>query len=110
MRQYIERAFGLLTQRWGVFWRPLRIQFKYWSLVCTIAAKLHNFCIDERLPCVQERHEADQLPGDAWRVLENQELSPEVRRSIGNRRGDLTTRLQVRGALRPPHAQCNTKA
>jgi hypothetical protein len=23
MRQCIERAFGMLTKRWGIFWRPL---------------------------------------------------------------------------------------
>ena len=66
MRQCIERAFGLLTQRWGVFWRPLRVQFKFWSLVCTVAAKLHNFCIDERIPNVQEHHDDDRQPGDEW--------------------------------------------
>ncbi len=27
MRQCIERAFGLLTQRWGIFWRPLRCRY-----------------------------------------------------------------------------------
>ena len=24
-RQVIERAFGILVQRWGIFWRPLRL-------------------------------------------------------------------------------------
>ena len=24
-RQVIERAFGILVQRWGIFWRPLRV-------------------------------------------------------------------------------------
>ena len=46
MRQCIERAFAHLTQKWGIFWRPLRCSFKRWSLVCTVCAKLHNYCID----------------------------------------------------------------
>ena len=27
MRQSIERAFGLLTRRWGIFWRPLQCDY-----------------------------------------------------------------------------------
>ena len=26
-RQSIERAFGILVQRWGIFWRPLHVRF-----------------------------------------------------------------------------------
>lgn len=46
MRQCIERAFGQYVKRWGIFWRPLSCAFRRWPLVCLIAAKLHNFCID----------------------------------------------------------------
>jgi hypothetical protein len=38
MRQCIERCFALLTQRWGIFWRPLRCSFSKWTLVCTVCA------------------------------------------------------------------------
>lgn len=47
MRQCIERAFPLLTQRWDIFWRPLRSSYDKWTLVCSVAAKLQNFCIHE---------------------------------------------------------------
>lgn len=33
MRQCIERAFGLLTNRWGILWRPLRCAMDRWPLV-----------------------------------------------------------------------------
>jgi hypothetical protein len=46
MRQTIERAFGLLTRRWGIFWRPLTCDHGRWHLIATVCAKLHNLCID----------------------------------------------------------------
>ena len=45
-RQVIERAFGMLIQRWGVFWRPLRMKMKNIPLVIKVACKLHNLCVD----------------------------------------------------------------
>jgi hypothetical protein len=45
-RQVIERAFGILTQRFGIFWRPLRVQFKKIPLIIRVCAKLHNICVD----------------------------------------------------------------
>ena len=45
-RQVIERAFGILVQRFGIFWRPLRVKFKNRGLVIRVACKLHNICID----------------------------------------------------------------
>ena len=63
MRQCIERAFGILTKRWGIFWRPLACRFDKWSTICTVAAKLHNFCIDEGAP-VFPRYDPDIHEGD----------------------------------------------
>jgi hypothetical protein len=48
-RQAVERSFGMLTQRWGIFWRPLRFSFDLWSLVAMAAMKLHNVCIDRNV-------------------------------------------------------------
>ena len=45
MRQCIERAFGMLTRRFGIFWRPLFCDFARWSTVVQVCAKLHNFCL-----------------------------------------------------------------
>jgi hypothetical protein len=46
-RQVIERAFGILIQRWGVFWRPLRVSMQHRDLVVRVACKLHNICIED---------------------------------------------------------------
>ena len=46
-RQVIERAFGILIQRWGLLWRPLRISYSHRGLAVRVACKLHNICIDQ---------------------------------------------------------------
>ncbi len=45
-RQIVEQAFGMLTQRWGIFWRIFAFSFHHWSLVVMACMKLHNLCID----------------------------------------------------------------
>jgi DDE superfamily endonuclease len=46
-RQVIERAFGILIQRWGIFWRPLKVSMEHRGIVIRVACKLHNICIDD---------------------------------------------------------------
>ena len=49
LRIRIEMAFGLMTRKWGILQRPLSNSlFSMKHLICCIA-RLHNFCIDERL-------------------------------------------------------------
>ena len=49
-RQVVERAFGILIQRWGVFWRPLRVSVSKIPLLIRVACKLHNFLIGDSKP------------------------------------------------------------
>jgi hypothetical protein len=44
LRINIECAFGMLTQRWGIFWRPLRCHYKQQTTIISVCMKLHNFC------------------------------------------------------------------
>ena len=46
-RQCVERAFGILAERWGVFWRPLRVAYRRIPLLIRVDCKLHNYCIDK---------------------------------------------------------------
>jgi hypothetical protein len=39
-RQSIERAFGMVIQRWGIFWRKLVFDHEKWSEVVTVAMKV----------------------------------------------------------------------
>ena len=47
-RQVIERAFGILVQRWGIFWHPLRLSMHNRGVAVRVACRLHNICIDDR--------------------------------------------------------------
>jgi hypothetical protein len=104
MRQCIERAFALLVKRWGIFWRPLYCSLNRWSLVCTVAAKLHNFCIDMNEggeTQILERLAADTLDGDFPWVFLNDEERDEADRPTGDRRRIITERLCSEGIRRP---------
>jgi hypothetical protein len=46
-RQVIERAFGILVQRWGIFWRPLRVSMHNHGVVVRVACRVHNVCVAE---------------------------------------------------------------
>ena len=48
-RMPIECAFGILVQRWGILWRPLRCRFDRRAPLIGACMRLHNFCIDARV-------------------------------------------------------------
>jgi hypothetical protein len=47
-RQVIERAFGILVQRWGIFGRRLRLSMHNQGIAVQVACQLHNICIDDQ--------------------------------------------------------------
>ena len=49
LRIRIEMAFGLMVKKWGILSRPLTIKLKNIKRLVIAIAKLHNFCINERL-------------------------------------------------------------
>jgi len=49
LRINIECAFGMLTRRWGIFWRRLECRFDKVAHVILCCMKLHNLCIDFRV-------------------------------------------------------------
>ena len=114
MRQCIERAFALLVQRWGILWRPLRCDFKHWTLVLIVCAKLHNLCLNRSIPLFQQRFRDDVEDDDNPEVILNKDIpasedpvhtggGPATRRTI------LTRRLQDKGVRRPLYAQPNSR-
>ena len=42
-------AFGLMTKKWGILWRPLTVKFENIKFLAVAIAQLHNFCINERI-------------------------------------------------------------
>jgi len=73
--------------------------------------KLHNLCIDRNVEVPLRRYHEDVRPGDEWEVNDNtRDDDPDLRgRSTGNRRRDITSRLEVDGILRPLHASVNSR-
>ena len=71
-RQCIERAFGILVSRWGIFWRPLKVSMEHRAMVIRVCCKLHNICVDrfgvENPPVMTRRNasrDIDVQYGDA---------------------------------------------
>ncbi len=49
LRIRIEMAFGLMVKKWGILQRPITIHMKNIKHLILAIARLHNFCINERL-------------------------------------------------------------
>ena len=117
MRQVIERAFAILTQRWGILWRPLRFKFNKWATLLTVLAKLHNFCINKNIPLNRNRFYEDVENDDQDIVMLNEdgrdngnEEETIERRARSNRRANFTRELELKGIRRPHHASINSRA
>lgn len=105
MRQCIERAFGILTERWGIFWRPVKCAFDKWTLLARTCAKLHNFCIDQNELKPSYRLLKDMRRKDTPRVfLNGNNESADRRISTGDTRKTLTQYFNTAGIIRPAHA------
>ena len=111
-RQCIERAFGILTKRWGILWRRFHFSFDRWALVMQVCMKLHNYCVDNNDSPPPRRFNEDMRRGDRWAVYHNRHDDDDVLRSRanGDRRRNITDELESRGIVRPPHAQVNSRA
>ena len=115
MRQTIERAFGLLTKKFGIFARPLQCDYGRWSFIALVCAKLHNLCIDfgvEETCGVPE----DFAEGDSAEVFMNSYQEDNVGTWPTNsdnssmKRNQICEILKQQGYCRPSHARCNSKA
>jgi DDE superfamily endonuclease len=48
-RIQIEMSFGMMTQKWRILLRPIMQKFKNVQYIALAIARLHNFCINDRL-------------------------------------------------------------
>ena len=110
-RQCVERSFGMLTKRWGIFWRAFNFSFHRWSTVVLVCMKLHNLCLDRNLDIPVHRFSEDVRVGDEWVVYDNyREDDTELRGyPRGDRRKDITLKLEQLGITRPIHAAMNSR-
>jgi hypothetical protein len=56
VRIRIEMAFGLMVKKWGILSRPLSIKMIKIKKLMVAIARLHNFCINERLQENKNKH------------------------------------------------------
>ena len=80
-------------------------------MVVMVCMKLHNLCIDRNDELPSRRFFADIREGDEWRVYDNpNEDDVFLRgRAVGDRRRNITSRLEQEGVVRPAHALCNSQ-
>jgi hypothetical protein len=112
MRQCIERAFGQMVMRWGVFHRRLNVRADKWGLVTMVAAMLHNFCIDMKVGEPPPSHPGDHQAGDTCAVIPNTQRNDSGRMSGSQRtrRQQITDALKAAGKARPRHGSTRVRA
>ena len=109
-RQVVERAFGLLIQRWGIFWRPLRVEMEFIPLLIRVACKLHNVCIDRFgkhqnvTPFIDSNH-TDVQRGDNAEALNTDGVGNDRGNGRSDTRQRLTDTLHIAGITRPAHSR-----
>ena len=57
LRIRIEMAFGLMVKKWGILSRPQSIKMIKMKKLMVAIARLHNFCINERLQELQNKNQ-----------------------------------------------------
>eukprot|EP01040_Poterioochromonas_malhamensis_P004410 gene4410-4727_t len=50
LRITIERVFGILVQRWGILWKPLKFNLSFAVEIVHACIRLHNYCLHGQLP------------------------------------------------------------
>lgn len=106
-RILIEQAFVHLVRRWGIFGRPLRMQFAKRPLVVNVASLLHNCCRRTDSTPLSELHTSDGWAGEAERVVYNDSGGPDAPRVRAGQRGSrlrsrVTAVVERSGRIRPP--------
>lgn len=87
LRITIERTFGIIIRRWGIFWHGIEYDLPFVIDILHACIRLHNFCTDQSLPILESAHrvppshvavdEDGILMDEIWRA--NAEPSEEMR-------------------------------
>lgn len=88
-----------------------RFLFDRWPLVVLVCMKLHNLCLERRVDVPSCRFAADVLNGDEWEVHDNSRDDDALLRGrpTGDRRREITDKLERVGVIRPIHASMNSR-
>lgn len=109
-RMTVEQVFGMLVQRFGIFWSHLRTRLKKSTTIIGVTCKIHNFIIDNA-ECnefeVIPSHEENNVEGVPNVFLQNSLytdtniIRARHNRTSENRREEIRAQLQAGGHLRP---------
>lgn len=112
LRIKVEQAFGILVGTWGIFWRPLAVQFEGRADLITAVFHLHNFLRDEGVQPIRPAEEDSEGRLARPRLSSSRTLPRSFeteRRQAPRRTGDPLTRVALRktmahlGLKRPAH-------
>jgi AcrR family transcriptional regulator len=56
MRIIAEQCNGMLIQRFGILWKPLRFDLHFAVQIIHACCRLHNFCLNRNLPVLNEKY------------------------------------------------------
>ena len=73
--------------------------------------KLHNLCVDVGCTVLSLRFTEDVRDEDEWAVHDNAREDDVLHRerALGDRRREITAKLEHLGIVRPPHASMNSR-
>eukprot|EP00808_Paulinella_micropora_P017359 g52927.t1 len=110
LRIHVERAFGMLTARWDILWKPITTSFAGTLAILTSCFRLHNFCIESshrienssQLGHIQVADEYGRLI-DYFEVQDLLTANPasSARNPLCLRREAMVAQLRVEEILRP---------
>nr|CAH7732150.1 unnamed protein product [Callosobruchus chinensis]CAH7765597.1 unnamed protein product [Callosobruchus chinensis] len=78
-RRVVENAFGILAQKWRMFFRPMEVSVKSVTLIVKTCCILHNFLRDNNMD--KDYIELLEPPEPRMEAFEN--MIPNTRRATG---------------------------
>jgi DDE superfamily endonuclease len=109
LRIRIEMAFGMMTHKWGMYWRPLLVGLDKIKCIVEVVARLHNFCVNERIlevgedggtsvdPVVEANVSGREIFLDTAETLAKYEALAKVLPGVSSNHHDMTKRIKNLG-------------
>jgi DDE superfamily endonuclease len=116
LRIRIEMAFGIMVKKWSILSRPLTVKLKNIKKIIVTIAKLHNYCINERLGNVSDevytprnvaftQHQIMLREQSAYEEFE--ELQHEYENAWSNNRDRMVKEIEALKLTRPGKKNMN---
>jgi len=85
LRIRIEMTFGRFMNKWRLFQHPLQVKLRHIGKIYMCAARLHNFCTNERLSMQTEANSLDEevstelyIPSDHTEYVEGNSMMRDI--------------------------------